>query len=158
METKQMTRFFSSAFWAPTVCYIDFCIWKFPNSFSWGLPFGPFWSAKYLNFWDESCEIRILSRSIRETYTFRKVKDQVLLFLSSWEPNLSDLMIYDLFGQNFLFCICIYKCSKLLKKVGTFLQTIYKFQLFFIPVGRTYTAKYLLLLLSLSTWRSVNGS
>ena len=109
-----------------------------------------FWNWK---FWD-----RIMSRSIQETHALRNVKNQVLLFLSSWEPNLSDLMIYDLFGQNFLFCICIYKCSKLLKKVGTFLQTIYKFQLFFIPVGRTYTAKYLLLLLSLSTWRSVNGS
>ena len=109
-----------------------------------------FWNWK---FWD-----RIMSRSIQETHVLRNVKNQVLLFLSSWEPNLSDLMIYDLFGQNFLFCICIYKCSKLLKKVGTFLQTIYKFQPFFIPAGRTYTAKYLLLLLSLSTWRSVNGS
>ena len=109
-----------------------------------------FWNWK---FWD-----RIMSRSIQETHALRNVKNQVLLFLSSWEPNLSDLMIYDLFGQNFLFCICIYKCSKLLKKVGTFLQTIYKFQLFFIPAGRTYTAKYLLLVLSLSTWRSVNGS
>ena len=31
----------------------------------------------------ESCEIRILSRSIRETYTMGKVKHQVLPFLSS---------------------------------------------------------------------------
>ena len=121
-----------------------------PPLVHYGIRNTEFWNWK---FWD-----RIMSRSIQETHALRNVKNQVLLFLSSWEPNLSDLMIYDLFGQNFLFCICIYKCSKLLKKVGTFLQTIYKFQLFFIPAGRTYTAKYLLLLLSLSTWRSVNGS
>ena len=30
-------------------------------------PFGPFWSAKYLHFGGESCEIRILPRSIKET-------------------------------------------------------------------------------------------
>ena len=39
-----------------------------------GDPFGPFWSGKYLNFGDESCEIRSLSCSIQETYTLRKVK------------------------------------------------------------------------------------
>ena len=44
----------------------------------------PFWSTKYLNFGGESCEIRILPRSIQETYILRKVKNQVLLFLSSW--------------------------------------------------------------------------
>ena len=33
------------------------------------LPFGPFWSAKYLSFAGESCEIRISSHSIQETYT-----------------------------------------------------------------------------------------
>ena len=121
----------------------------------------PFWSimvSEITEFWNWKFWDRIMSRSIQETHALRNVKNQVLLFLSSWEPNLSDLMICVLFGQNFLFCICIYKCSKLLKKVGTFLQTIYKFQLFFIPAGRTYTAKYLLLVLSLSTWRSVNGS
>ena len=48
-------------------------------------PFVPFWSEKYLNFGGESCEIGILSRSIQETYTMRKVKNQVLLFLSSLE-------------------------------------------------------------------------
>ena len=34
----------------------------------------PFWSI-YLNFGGECCEIRILSRSIQETYTFRKVQN-----------------------------------------------------------------------------------
>ena len=51
--------------------------------------------CKNLNFGGESCKIRILSRSIQETYTLRKLKKQVLLFLLSWEPNLSDLMVYD---------------------------------------------------------------
>ena len=38
-----------------------------------GSPFGSFWSAKYLNFGSKSCENRILSRSIQETYTLRKI-------------------------------------------------------------------------------------
>ena len=61
-----------------------------------GSPFSPFWSVKHLNFEGESCEIRILSRLIQETYTLRKIKNQVLLFLSSWEqiPNVQgNLMI-----------------------------------------------------------------
>ena len=37
-----------------------------------GFSFGSFWSAKYLNFGSESCENRILSRLIQETYTMRK--------------------------------------------------------------------------------------
>ena len=67
---------------------------KWQNSFSWGSTFGPFWSQIYLNFGSENCEIRILSHSIQEKYTLRKVKNQVLLFQTSWEPNLSDLMVY----------------------------------------------------------------
>ena len=43
-------------------------------------PFGPFWSTKYPNFGGESCEIRILSCSIQETYTLRKMKNQVHFF------------------------------------------------------------------------------
>ena len=59
-----------------------------------GVPLGPFWSAKYLNFGGESCEIRILSRSIQEAYILRKVKNQVLLFPLKRELNLTDLMVY----------------------------------------------------------------
>ena len=55
------------------------------NPFSWGSPFGQFWSAKYLNVGSESCKITILPRSIQETYTLRKVNNQVSLFLLSWE-------------------------------------------------------------------------
>ena len=65
-----------------------------------GSSFHPFWSAKYLNFGGATCEIRILSRSIQETYKLRKLKKQVLLFIFSWEWNLSDLMIYLCLFQN----------------------------------------------------------
>ena len=73
-KTKRMTPFFSSAFRALTVYKTHFCIWKFSNSFSWGLYFGSFCSAKYLSFGGESCGIRILSCSIQETYALRKIK------------------------------------------------------------------------------------
>ena len=97
MEIGQITPFFSSTSWALTVCDT---IWKLPKFIFTGSSFRPFWSAKYLNFEGVSCEIRILSRSIQETYTLRKVKNQVLLFLSRWEPNLSDLMVYFCLFQN----------------------------------------------------------
>ena len=67
---------------------------KCQNLFSLGPTFGPFRSAKYLKFGGESCEIRIFSCSIQETYMLRKIKNQVLLFQSSWEPNLCDIMVY----------------------------------------------------------------
>ena len=54
---------------------------SYENSFSWGPPFGPFWSAKYWNLWGGSCEITNLSCLIQKTYTLRKVKNQVLIFL-----------------------------------------------------------------------------
>ena len=96
----QMTPFFSSTFWVLIACDIHFCIWKLPKFVFMGSSFRSFWSSKFLNFGGVSCKIRILSRSIRETYTLRKVKSQVLLFLSSWEPNLFDLMVYFCLFQN----------------------------------------------------------
>ena len=87
-ETRQMTPFSSPTFWALTVCDIHFCIWKMSKFIFMGSPFGPFWSANYLNFGVESCEIRTLSYSIWETYTLKEVKNQILLCQWSWEPNL----------------------------------------------------------------------
>ena len=49
METRQMTPFFSSTFYALFVTFI-FIFGNSQNSFSCGVPFGPFWSVKYLNF------------------------------------------------------------------------------------------------------------
>ena len=50
------------------------------NLFSWVPPFGSFWSAKYLNFGGESCEIKTLPSLIQETFTLNKIK-KVLFFM-----------------------------------------------------------------------------
>ena len=52
IKARLITPFFSSAFSAFEKC---------ENSFSLTYPFGLFWSAKYLNFGAESCEVRVLS-------------------------------------------------------------------------------------------------
>ena len=124
-ESRQMTLLFSSTFWAVTVCDIHFCIWKLPKFIFMGSSFRPFWSAKYLNFGGVSCEIRILSRSIQETYTLRKVKNQVLLFLLSWEPNLPNVMIYFCLFQM-LFCV------GLMLRFWNFKPTFLKMQFSFV--------------------------
>ena len=57
-----------------------------------GPPFGPFWTAKYLYFGGKSCKIGILSCSIQEIFTLRKIKNQFYIFyrvenqicLTSW--------------------------------------------------------------------------
>ena len=105
-EIRQITLIVSSTFWVLTVCDIHFCSFSFLFKFIFmGSSFRPFWHAKYLNYECVSCEIRILSRLIQETYSLRKVKNQVLLFLSSWKPDLSDL-------------ISIFACSRMLFSVG----------------------------------------
>ena len=53
METRQMTPFFSSTFSNLFVIFISE-FEKAQNSFSCGLPVGPFWSVKYLNFWPQA--------------------------------------------------------------------------------------------------------
>ena len=75
-KTTLMTPSFLTTVRTLTVQEPHFCIFV-------GSPFGPFWFAKYLNFGGESCEIRIQSQSIQETYTLWNMKNQVLLFLSS---------------------------------------------------------------------------
>ena len=77
-----------------------FVFQNWQNSFSSGPPFIHSGLQNTLNFESVSCVIRILSRLIQETCTLRKVKNQVLLFLLSWEPNLSDVMVYFCFFQN----------------------------------------------------------
>ena len=79
---------------------IHFCTWKLSNFIFMWSNFHLFWSAKYLNFGGGSRDIRILSHLIQGIYILRKVKNQVLFFLSSWEPNLSDLMVYFCLFQN----------------------------------------------------------
>ena len=82
--------------------WYHFCIGKFSKIIFMGGTFGPFWCAKNMNFGGESFEIRVLSCSIQEIYKLRKVKNQVLFFLSSWAPNLSDLMVYHIFEISLL--------------------------------------------------------
>ena len=49
METRQIPPIFPSTFSTLTACNI-FAFETSQNSFSYGPPFGPFWSVKYLNF------------------------------------------------------------------------------------------------------------
>ena len=79
-ETRQITPFFSSTFWALTVCDIHFCVWKMSKFVFMGSPFWSILDCKIPEFGDESCLIRILSRSIQETYTLKKVNNQVYFF------------------------------------------------------------------------------
>ena len=77
-----------------------FVFQNWQNSFSSGPPFIHSGLQNTLNFGSVSCVIRILSRLIQETCTLRKVKNQVLLFLLSWEPNLPDFIVYFCLFQN----------------------------------------------------------
>ena len=61
------------------------------NSFLWVPRFAPFWSAKHLNFGDESREVRILSRSIQETYTLTKVKKPGFTFFYQVENQICSM-------------------------------------------------------------------
>ena len=103
-EIRQITPFFSSTFWAPTVCDIHFCIWKLPKFIFMGSSFRPLWSAKYLNFGGVSCETRILSRWIQETYTLRKIKTRFYFFFQV--ENQISLISWSAFAcSRMLFCI-----------------------------------------------------
>ena len=123
-----MKSFFSSTFRALTICDLHFCISKLSKLIFMGSSFHLFWSANYLNFGGVSCEIRILSRSIQETYTLRKVKNQVLLFLLSWEPNLFDL--FCLFQNDILHRVD----ARILKPLSPFFSecSFYWLQHFFL--------------------------
>ena len=83
---------------------------NYQNSFSWDPFFGLFWSAKYLSFGSGSCEIRILSGLIQETYTLGKVKIQVLLltikFVWSHCPFYFIFVCFS-FCADFVFCFWI---------------------------------------------------
>ena len=87
-----------------SICDIDFCIWKLPKFIFMGSSFRPFWSAKYLNFGGVSCEIRILSRLVQETYTLRKVKTRFYFFF--WVEKQICLISWSTFAwSRMLVCI-----------------------------------------------------
>ena len=128
-----------------SVCDINFFIWKLPKLIFMGSScFRTFWSPKYLNFEGLNCEIRILSCFIQETYTLRKVQNQFLLFLSSWEPNLSDLMVYFCLFQN---AILQRVEAKILKFSAHFSQNAIFIgcNIFFSPFGYLFELKFYIL-------------
>ena len=55
------------------------------------LTLGPFRSAKYLNFGGDSCDIRISSRSIQETYTlenkFQNFQGNPMVYISWYKSK-----------------------------------------------------------------------
>ena len=101
-ETRQMTSI-SIYFLSPNSLWYSFLYLKIVKiHFHEVPPLAHSGCAKYLNLGDKNCEIRIFPRSIQETYTSRKLKNQVLLFLSSREPNLSDLSVYTVWAKIWL--------------------------------------------------------
>ena len=72
METKKMTSFFSSAFSTLFEAFI-FVFQNSRNSFACGLPFGPFWSVKYLNL-GQKLPIRTAHHIFLVVYTLRLLK------------------------------------------------------------------------------------
>ena len=60
MKTRQRTPFFLSTFSALFVTLISE-FENIQNSFSYDLPFAPFWSVKYLNFWPKATDSVSLS-------------------------------------------------------------------------------------------------
>ena len=57
-------------------------------------PFGPLWSAKYLHFGFESCEIRTLSSYIQETCTLRKIKNFFYRVENKFQNSQDNFMVY----------------------------------------------------------------
>ena len=121
---------FSSTFWALTVFDIQFCIWKLPKFIFMGSSFCPFWSVKYLNFGSVSCEIRILSRSIQETYTLRKLKTRFYFF-------------FRVENQIFLMSLFSFACSRMLFCIGLKLR-FWNFNLIFLRMQFSLVATFFL--------------
>ena len=69
---KKMTSFFSSAFSTLFEAFI-FVFQNSRNSFACGLPFGPFWSVKYLNL-GQKLPIRTAHHIFLVVYTLRLLK------------------------------------------------------------------------------------
>ena len=93
-KIRQMTPFFFIYFLSSNCLWYSFLYLKIAKIHFYGVLLSSILVRKIPEFGGVNCEIRILSRSIQKTYTLRKVKIQVLLFRSSWEPNLSNVMLY----------------------------------------------------------------
>ena len=80
-------------FLSSTCLLYFFCIWKLSKFIFIGSPLWSILVCKIPKFWRWKLWDQNFVQ-IQEIYTFRKVEDHVLLFLSSWGPNLSDLVVY----------------------------------------------------------------
>ena len=90
MEARQMTPFFSSTF-SVFVAFI-FVFENGQNSFSCGPPFGPFWSAKYLNF-RQKLPIRTARHTFVKSRNPEVTKNQYYVF--SWGESKKWYQIMD---------------------------------------------------------------
>ena len=116
MEARQKTSFFSSTFRA---LWYWFLYLKNAKILFHGDPFGPFWSAKYLKVGAKSCEIKILSPLIQETYTLHKVKKPSFTFsiklriIFVWSHGLYLFSIY----LNFCLYFLVLQKKGLIRKI-----------------------------------------
>ena len=85
METRQMTPFFSSTFYALFVTFI-FIFGNSQNSFTFGPPFGPFWSVKYLNF-GQKLPIRTTHHTFLESRHPEVTKNQYYVLSPEWRQK-----------------------------------------------------------------------
>ena len=85
METRQMTPFFSSTFYALFVTFI-FIFGNSQNSFTFGPPFGPFWSVKYLNF-GQKLPIRTTHHTFLESRHPEVTKNPYYVLSPKWSQK-----------------------------------------------------------------------
>ena len=104
-----MTSFFHLLDLAVTVLWYSFLYLKILKIHFHGVPFWSILVYKILEFWRRKLwdENFVLFDSGKIHIT--ESKSQVLLYLSSWELNLSDLMVYDNL-QEFMFCTSSVSC------------------------------------------------
>ena len=93
-ETRQMTPFSPSTFWALTICDIHFCTWKMSKFVFMGSPLWSILVCKIPEFWRWKLWNQNLVPFDSGNIHIKESKEPGLHFQSSWEPNLSDLMVY----------------------------------------------------------------
>ena len=103
-ETRQITPFFLSTFWVLTVCDNHFCISKLPKIHFHGVLLSSILVCKIPEFGGVSCEIRILSHSIRKHTHWGKQKNRFYFFYRV--ENQISLISWSTFACcRMLFCI-----------------------------------------------------
>ena len=101
-KLDKLRHFFHQLFELQLSAIFIFVFENCQNSFSWGPPFVHSGLQNNLNFGGVSCETRILSRWIQETYTLRKIKTRFYFFfrvenqisLISWSTFACSRMLF----------------------------------------------------------------